>query len=77
MKNPAGIRAFGIRLRQLREQRGWSQQALADVADISKPTVQRIEQAKFSVTLDVLLSLARGLEMPLSQLLDVPMESTS
>ncbi len=76
LKNLAAIRAFGIRLRQLREQRGWSQQALADVADVSKPTIQRIEQAKFSVTLDVLISLTRGLEIPLSQLLDVPTEGT-
>lgn len=76
MKNPSGIQAFGVHLRRLREHRGISQQELADLADISKLTVQRTENAKFSVTLDVLLSLARALQVPLSELLnfDVPEE---
>ena len=60
--------AFGQRLRQLREARGWSQQALADVADVSKPTIYRIETARYSVTLDVLVSLAQALEISLAEL---------
>ena len=53
---------------QLREARGWSQQALADVADVSKPTIYRIETARYSVTLDVLVSLAQALELSLAEL---------
>ncbi|WP_167291201.1 helix-turn-helix domain-containing protein [Hymenobacter busanensis] len=74
MKNPAGIHAFGRHLRKLREDRGMSQQALADHADISKPTVQRIEHAQAAATLDVLISLARALELSLRDLVDVPFE---
>jgi hypothetical protein len=37
---------------------------------LAKITIQRIENAKFAVTLDVLISLSRALEMPLSELLD-------
>jgi len=70
VKNPAGIQAFGSQLRRLRESKGLSQQELADIADVSKLTVQRTEMAKFSVTLDVLISLARGLQVPLSELVD-------
>ena len=69
MKNELVLQAFGQHLRRLREARGWSQQALADVADVSKPTIYRLETARYSVTLDVLASLAQGLEMPLSELL--------
>lgn len=60
MKNPAGIRAFGDRLRHLREERGMSQQELADYADVAKMTVYRIETAQFSATLDVLFSLTKA-----------------
>lgn len=68
VKNEGALRAFGQHLRRLREQRGWSMQALADVADISKPTIYRIETARYSVTLDVLVSLAQALELPLAEL---------
>ena len=68
MKNEAVVGAFGQHLRRLREARGWSQQALADVADVSKPTIYRIESARYSATLDVLVSLAQALEIPLAEL---------
>jgi transcriptional regulator with XRE-family HTH domain len=72
VKNPAGIRLFGAHLRHLREQRGMSQQELADYADVAKMTVHRIETAQFSATLDVLLSLARALKVPWRELMDCP-----
>ena len=68
MKNEVVLQAFGQHLRQLREARGWSQQALADVADVSKPTIYRIETARYSATLDILVSLAQALEIPLAEL---------
>ncbi len=68
MKNPAGIKAFGAHLRHLHEERGMSQQELADYADVAKMTVHRIETAQFSATLDVLLSLAKALTLPLHEL---------
>jgi transcriptional regulator with XRE-family HTH domain len=70
VKNPASVEAFGVHLRTLRERRGWSQQALADYADVAKLTVQRIEHAKGAPTLDVLISLARALQLPLRELMD-------
>ena len=73
MKNEEVLQAFGQHLRRLREARGWSQQALADVSDVSKPTIYRIETARYSATLDVLASLAQGLEIPLSELLQFPL----
>lgn len=75
MKKPASIKAFGVHLRQLRERRGWSQQELADVADITKKTVYRIETAQTAPTLDVLVCLAEGMEIPLRELVDFAEQS--
>ena len=72
VRNPTGIKAFGVQLRRLREAKDLSQQELADLADVAKITVQRIENAKYTVTLDVLISLAEALEVPLQELLDYP-----
>jgi transcriptional regulator with XRE-family HTH domain len=70
VKNPQGIKEFGVQLRRLREGKDLSQQELADRADIAKITVQRIENSKYAVTLDVLISLAEALELPLKDLVD-------
>ena len=72
VKNPAGVKEFGKRLQSLREAKGYSQQALADIANVEKSTIKRIEQAHYSPTLDVLISLARALDIELSVLMDVP-----
>lgn len=73
MKRPAATLAFGRHLRALREQRNWSQQELADRCDIAKKTVYRIETAQATPTLDLLVCLAEGLELPLVELLDFPL----
>lgn len=70
MRNEAEIKSFGIHLRKLREEREYSQQQLADIADIAKITIQRIENAKFTVTLDVMVSLSKALKLPLKELTD-------
>lgn len=68
MKNPKGLQAFATHLRRIREARNLSQQELADLADVDKKTIQRVENVQFRVTLDVLLSIAKGLEVPLTDL---------
>ena len=77
MKHTAGIKAFGVQLRRLRESKDMSQQELADIADVAKITVQRIENAKFTVTLGVLISFANAMEISLSELLDFPLPKDS
>ena len=63
-------------MKRIRTERGISQQELADMANIAKQTVFRIENARFAVTLDVLLALSEGLEIPLKELMDFPNEPT-
>ena len=70
MKNEAEIKSFGTHLRKLREEKEYSQQQLADIADLAKITIQRIENAKYSATLDVLVSIAKALKIPLKELAD-------
>ena len=70
VKNPTRIKAFGVHLRRLREKAEMSQQQLADTADIAKITIQRIENAKYSSTLDMLITLSKALKIPLKELTD-------
>jgi len=70
VKNLPDIKAFGTHLRKIREENKLSQQQLADMADIAKITIQRIENAKFTVTLDVMVSIAKALNMQLKDLVN-------
>ena len=70
MKNPNGIKAFATHLRRLRDSKNISQQKLADDADIAKKTIQRIENAQTAATIDILISLSRGLKISISELTD-------
>jgi transcriptional regulator with XRE-family HTH domain len=42
-------------IRQVREKRGYSQEQLADMMDINRSTIAKIENGKFSITLDYLM----------------------
>lgn len=63
MRNEALVKAFAIRLRELRKERNWSQQELALEAEISLKTVQRLERAEYTGTLDILFSIAKAFEL--------------
>lgn len=70
MKNPEHIKAFGMHLRKLREDKGWSQQQLADTANVPKITIQRIELAKSSATIDMAISIAEALDIDVKDLMN-------
>ncbi|MEZ7914719.1 helix-turn-helix domain-containing protein [Macellibacteroides fermentans] len=46
---------LGDKIRVVREQRGYSQEQLADMMDINRSTISKIENGKFSITLDYLV----------------------
>lgn len=71
MKNPTQVKNFGTHLRKIREERGLSQKELGDMANVAKITIQRIENAKYAVTLDVLFSIAIAIEMSVSDLVKI------
>lgn len=68
VKNPEEIKEFGFHLRKVREERELSQQQLADMANIHKTSLQRMENARQAATIDVLISLAKALDISLSDL---------
>jgi transcriptional regulator with XRE-family HTH domain len=70
VKNPLGVKEFGIHLRRLREERNLSQQELADLSDVAKKTIQRIENAKYSATIDIIISISKGMGLPMNKLSD-------
>lgn len=51
------------RLRLLSKQHGFSQQKLADIANVEQSIIKRIELTQLAPTLDLLIFLSRTLEM--------------
>jgi putative transcriptional regulator len=48
------------RIRELRLERGWSQQELADAVGASRQTINATEQEKYSPSLELAFRLARA-----------------
>ncbi len=61
--------AVGQRIRQLRQAKGWSQQILADHAQIERSHLARLEEGKREAGLRMLAKLAVALEVEPSDLL--------
>ena len=62
-------RDFGKRVRQLRHERGLSQEALADEAGLHRTYVSSLERGERNVSLENIVKLARALRVPLQELL--------
>ena len=60
---------LGGRIRKLREDRGWTQEELAQAIAIEPATLSRYENAKKTFPLDVLRRIAASLRVPLGQLI--------
>lgn len=67
---------FGRVIRQLREQRGWSQEQLAHRAELNRTYMGEIERATAMASLATAAKLARALELPLSSLISRCEESS-
>ena len=59
---------FGVRLRKLRKQRGYSQESLAASVDLHRTYVGQIERGETSTSLDNLKKLAKALNLKISDL---------
>ena len=59
---------LAARLRQLREHQGWSLEALAELAGVSRSNISSIERGQSSPTAAVLDRLATALGIPLASL---------
>ena len=60
------------RLRELRAERGWSQQQLAERLDISRQSVNAIETGRYDPSLPLAFRIAELFGLPIEQLFESP-----
>ena len=62
------INKLGSKIRQLREEKNISQQILADMCNMPKSSIGRIERAEVSVTIKSLIKISNALEVEIINL---------
>ena len=62
-------KVFATNLRRVRESRGWSQEALADLAHLHRTYVGSVERGERNISIDNLERIAAALNLPLIELL--------
>ncbi len=60
---------LGKRIKQLRQEKGLSQEALAHLAELDRTYIPSIEKGERNISLEVIQKLAIALEMTISELL--------
>jgi ribosome-binding protein aMBF1 (putative translation factor) len=68
---PGELRALGAAVRELRARRGLSQEQLGVRGRLHRNYVGGIERGELNITFRVLLKIARGLNVPLSELIEM------
>lgn len=63
-------RKFGIRIKELRKQKGLSQEKLANMAEIDRTYLPTIEKGERNVSIEVVERLAKALEVKVKDLFD-------
>ncbi len=63
------------RLRELRAQQGWSQQALADHLDVSRQTVNALETGKYAPSLPLAFKIGRVFKLKIEEIFDDEVEA--
>lgn len=56
---------IGNTVRDIREKRGFSQDRLAEIMDVDRSTISKIENGKFSCSIDYLFKLSIALDFEL------------
>ena len=66
--------SLGNRLREMREERGWTQAELAARIGVSRKTINTIENRVFVPSTLIALKLARTFELPVEQLFSISVD---
>ncbi len=66
----AGLKAFAIHLKKVRNEKGFTQEDLSYGADVSTSQIGRIETAQINPTLSTIFQIARALDVPASKLFE-------
>lgn len=56
----------GLKVREFREKKGFSQDVLAEIMGVSRSTISKIENGKFSFSIDYLSKLSLFLDFQIS-----------
>ena len=70
-------RHLGARVKQLRSERGWSLEVLANASGVSRSMLSQIEREQANPTLAVTLRIAQAFGMTLGDLLQMPQAASS
>lgn len=62
------LKALGIRIRELRSQKGWSQEAFADACGINRSHMGQVERGETNMTFATLYFISQKLETSISSL---------
>jgi transcriptional regulator with XRE-family HTH domain len=59
---------IGKKIRAFREKKGFSQDELAEIMDVHRSTISKVETGKFAITIDYLVKFAWYLDFDISVL---------
>ena len=65
----AALQAMGNRIRELRSQKGWSQEAFADTVGINRSHMGAVERGETNVSFGTLYCICKKLDVSISTLL--------
>jgi transcriptional regulator with XRE-family HTH domain len=71
-RTETALRALGLRIQELRRERGETQESFAVRVRMLAPNFARIEQGRMNVTVDTLVRIASALRVELSELFVEP-----
>ena len=63
LRDEEGIRKFGLKLKQIRLERGYTQEKLAWIANIEPMQISKIERGIINTSLSQILNLAKALDI--------------
>jgi len=72
-----GIEAFASHFKQIRVRQGYTQSQLAFESGLSLSQIARIETARINPTLSTVFILARTLDIPIKELFDFELSTSS
>lgn len=61
---------FGLKIKELRKQKKYSQEQLANLASINKSYISQIENGKTKVSLEIMSKLAKAFEIEINKLFE-------
>lgn len=63
-------KAFGIQIRKMRADKGWSQEHMSVVVGLDRSYVGSVERGERNISLENIVKFARAFQVPLAKLMD-------